>query len=158
MIKSMQTWSAVVQTRCQNGEEMWFKWLWPWNECWCQTGWFEYLRKLLILDFHAQQFLEFAENRAKNKKHPESSSYVGRNPLLMRDVRGEGPDWSKQEGDSNANNYNSGMQKSISEHTMRQTSTCIGYSSRRPISLKNKPIKYPIKRLLSVYWCAAQIS
>ena len=32
--------------------------------------------------------------------------------------------------------YNSGMQKSISEHTTCQTSKWIGYSSRRPISLK----------------------
>ena len=41
--------------------------------------------------------------------------------------------------------YNSGMQKSNSEHTMCQTSKWIGYSSRRPISLKNKSNKYLIK-------------
>ena len=41
--------------------------------------------------------------------------------------------------------YNSGMQKSISEHTTGQTSTGIGYSSRRPISLKNKFNKCLIK-------------
>ena len=34
----------------------------------------------------------------KTKKHPVSSSSVGRNVLLMREVRGEGPDWSKLTG------------------------------------------------------------
>ena len=33
-----------------------------------------------------------AENGAKNKKHPVSSSSVCKNSLLMREVRGEGPD------------------------------------------------------------------
>ena len=42
--------------------------------------------------------------------------------------------------------YNSGMQKSISEHTTRQTSKRIGYSSRR---LKSN--KYLIKSSLHVY-------
>ena len=49
----------------------------------------------ISLDFHAQQSLEFAANGAKNKKHPVSSSSAGRNALLMREVRGQGPDWSK---------------------------------------------------------------
>ena len=40
--------------------------------------------------------------------------------------------------------YNSGMQKSISEHTTHQASKWTGYSSRIPISL--------IKFSLSVYW------
>ena len=46
MHKSMQTWSigsAVCQTKCQNEEKNWSKWLWPWNKGWCQTGWFEYV-------------------------------------------------------------------------------------------------------------------
>ena len=34
----------------------------------------------------------------KTKKHPVSSSSAGRNALLMREVRGEGPDWSKLTG------------------------------------------------------------
>ena len=45
--------------------------------------------------------------------------------------------------------YNSGMQKSISEHTTCQTSKWIGYSSRRPIHIKNKSNKYLIKCSLS---------
>ena len=34
----------------------------------------------------------------EKQKHPVSSSSVGRNALLMREVRGEGPDWSKLTG------------------------------------------------------------
>ena len=45
---------------------------------------------------HAQQSLEFAENGVKNKKHPVSSRHAG--TLLMREIRGEGPDWSKLTG------------------------------------------------------------
>ena len=52
---------------------------------------------------------------------------------ILREVREEGPEWSKpgqrQEGYSNTNNR--GTQKSISEHTMCQTSKWIDYSSRR---------------------------
>ena len=48
--------------------------------------------------------------------------------------------------------YNSGMQKSISDHTTRQISKWIGYSSRRPISIKNKSNKYLIKCSMRVYF------
>ena len=34
--------------------------------------------------------------------------------------------------------FNSGVQKSISEHTTCQTFKWIGYSSRRPVSLKSQ--------------------
>ena len=37
--------SAIVQTKCQNKDEMWSKLLCPWNDCWCQT-WVS--QKLLI--------------------------------------------------------------------------------------------------------------
>ena len=43
-------------------------------------------RLLISLDFHKQRSLEFAENGAKNKKHPVSSSSADRNALLMREV------------------------------------------------------------------------
>ena len=43
------------------------------------------------------------------------------------------------------------MQKSISGHPTRQNSKWIGYSSRRPISLKNKSSKHLIKCSLGVY-------
>ena len=36
--------------------------------------------------------------KKKQKRHPVSSSSAGRNVLLMREVRGEGPDWSKLTG------------------------------------------------------------
>ena len=51
--------------------------------------------------FHTQHS---AENGVKNKKHPVSSILRAEKRLLMREVRGEGPDWSKlsQEGDSNS--------------------------------------------------------
>lgn len=45
--------------------------LWLWNDCLCQTSWFEYLnvpQKLLISrDFHAQQSLKFTESGVKNE-------------------------------------------------------------------------------------------
>ena len=44
MHKSMQMWSrdsAVFQTKHQNEDEMWSKWFWLWNGCWCQTGWWK---------------------------------------------------------------------------------------------------------------------
>ena len=37
--KSMQ-----IRVRIWNADKMWSKWLWQWNDCWCQTGWFEHLR------------------------------------------------------------------------------------------------------------------
>ena len=46
----------------------------------------------------SHQSLEFAENGVKNKKHPVSSSSVGKNYLLMREVRGERPDLLKVTG------------------------------------------------------------
>ena len=39
----------------------------------------------------------------EKQKIPVCSSYVDKNALLMREVRGEGLDWSK--GDSNTNNH-----------------------------------------------------
>ena len=85
--------------------------------------------------FHTQQSLEFAENGAKNKKHPVSSSSAGKNALLMREVRGEGPDWSKLTGsDSIANNHT--LQQWYAEEHALSTQHVkplkwIGYSSRR---------------------------
>ena len=35
----------------------------------------------------------FTQNGTKNQKHPGSSSSVDGNILLMREVRGEWPDW-----------------------------------------------------------------
>ena len=58
--KSMQTWSrssVVVQTKHQNGEAMWPKWLWLWNDRWCQTGWFEYLRNRWSIGFFTHNSL-----------------------------------------------------------------------------------------------------
>ena len=62
----------------------------------CQTVWFEYLRKSPVIFKHNSQ--EFAENGAKNKKHPVSSCSTGKNVLLMSKVRGEGTYWSKLTG------------------------------------------------------------
>ena len=57
----------------------------------------------------------YSELREKLKKHCE-----GRNTLFMREVRGEGPDWSKLTGRPITTHYNSSMQKSISEHNRLQ--------------------------------------
>ena len=45
-----------------------------------------------LLGFSHTSHYEFAENVAKNKKHPVSSSSAGKNMLFMKEVRGEGPD------------------------------------------------------------------
>jgi len=61
----MYTWSrqsAEVQTKHQNGEDRWFKWLWTWHGCWYQTGESEYFRN--YWDFHAQSSLgEWSKER-----------------------------------------------------------------------------------------------
>ena len=59
---------------------------------------------------------------------------MGKNVLLMRAVRGEGPDWSKVTVTQITTHY-SGIQKSISEHTACQTTKWIVSSSRRPIKI-----------------------
>ena len=51
-----------------------------------------------LLGSRTQRSLEFAENGEKNKKHPVSSGPAGRNALLVREIKGEGPDWSKLTG------------------------------------------------------------
>ena len=159
MRKGMQMWSrvsAVVQTKCQNGEEMWSKWFWPWNDYWCQAGWLEHLRNCWSPDdFHAQQSLEFAENGAKTKTSSEQQ--FCRQKRLVNE-RGQRRRARLVKADRKVTvtqittHYNSGMQKSISEHTTHQTSKWIGYSSRRlnplpppppaPISTQS-PLPFP---------------
>ena len=86
----------------------------------------------------------------KNKKHPVSSS-VGKNALLMRGIRGEGPDCSKLTVTvMQITTHYSGVQKSISEHTTRQTSKWIGYSSGRPIKKKSNKV---LSDCICVYVC-----
>ena len=66
------------------------------TDCWCQTGWFEYLRKSLTPGIFTHNSLRSLQRIVrKTKKHPVSSSSAGKNVLLMREVRGEGTDWSK---------------------------------------------------------------
>ena len=72
------------------------------------------------LVFHTQQSLEFADNCAKKTfKNPVSSSYVGKNALIMKGQRRRA---RLVEADQRptvtqiTTHYNSGMQKSISEH------------------------------------------
>ena len=104
-------------------------WLWPWNDYWWQTGWFEHLRNYW---FHG-----FPENGAKNKKHPVSSRFCGQKFIVNE--RGQRRRARLVKADrkvtemQNITRYNSGMQNSISKHTTRQTSKSIGYSSRRPL-------------------------
>ena len=139
MHKSMQTYligSAVFQAKCQNGERMWSKWLWPWNGCWYQIVVSEILKPPWLPWVFMHNSLTQSLKRMvwKTKKHPVSSSSAGRNVSLIREVRREGPDWSKLTRRWQmqiTTHYSSGMQKSISEHTMPKTSKWIGYSSRR---------------------------
>ena len=51
-----------------------------------RQGGLNILEMLISWDFHAQQ------------NHPASSSSAGKNALLMSEVSGEGPDWSKLTG------------------------------------------------------------
>lgn len=46
-------------------------------------------------DFHAQLSLGFLENGQKKKKFTVSGNSVGRNPLLIKEVEREFPDWFK---------------------------------------------------------------
>lgn len=58
-------------------------------------------QKLLISwDFHAQQSLDLR----MVWKTTSSDSSVGENALLMREVRGERPNWFKKASNSNSNN------------------------------------------------------
>ena len=96
----MQTWSggsAVFQTKCQNGEEM----------CDFDRGMIVGARQGGLSISETADLLGFCcttvsrvcrEWCGKKKKHPVSSSSVGRNVLLMGEVRGEGPDLSKLTG------------------------------------------------------------
>ena len=49
-------------------------------------------KQLPSWDSYALQSLEFTENGAINKTHSVSGISVGKNPMLMREVRGECPD------------------------------------------------------------------
>ena len=63
----------------------------------------------------------------KTKKYPVSSSSAGNNVSLMREVRGQRRRARLVQADRKVTvtqittHYNSGMQKSIPEHTTRQT-------------------------------------
>ena len=83
-----------------------------------------------LLGFSHTTVSTVSRERGKNKKHL--------------------PDWSKLMVTVTqiTRHYNSGMQKSISEHT---TSKWIGYCSKRPISQRNKSNKYLIKCSVNVY-------
>ena len=76
----------VFQTKCQNGEEIRSKLFWPWNDCWCQTGWFEYLRNSWSPGIFTHNSLESLQRMVRKTKKT-SSEQTGR---------------SWQEGDSNA--------------------------------------------------------
>ena len=56
-------------------------------------------------DFHTKQSVDFAENGAKNKKHPVSGSSAGKKALWERSEETGQTGQSWQEGDSNANNH-----------------------------------------------------
>ena len=111
---------------------------------------YRYQSRLLISwDFHTRQSREFVENGAKKQKtsseqqfrwqkHVVSERRQRRRARLVKAGR-------KVTVMQITTHHNSGMQKSISERTMRQTSKWIGYSSRRL-----KCNKYLIKCSLSV--------
>lgn len=84
----------------------WLKCLW--NDCWHQTWWFEYLKLLILWDFHAQQSLEFTENSVKNILR-------AKNPRLVNE-RGQSRIGGLVQADRKAavtqnTSYNSAVQK-----------------------------------------------
>ena len=58
---------------------------------------------------------------------------------------------AQQFAENGANKFSRSISQSISEHKMLKTSKWIGYSSRRPIILKNKSNKHLIKCSLSAH-------
>ena len=146
MQKHMQMWSrgaAVVQTKCQNGEEIWSKWLWPWNDCWCQTGWFEYLRNCWSQcgPFHAQWSLEQTSSEQQFCEHKcivieRSQSRSARLAKANRKVTVM----------QITTHYNRGMQK-ISDLLWTHDTANLQKTKRS----KNKSNKYLIKCSLCIY-------
>ena len=95
------------------------------------TSWLS--QKLLISwDFHAQQSLEFAENGAKNIIYKGDQQFCRQKCIVNQ--RGQRTMARQVKADRKVTvtrittHYNSGMQKSISEHTPRQK--WIGYSNK----------------------------
>ena len=139
-IKSMPTWSrgsAVFQTQCQNGEEMWSKWG---LSIWEMADLLELLQTTV-----SKVCWEWCEKR---KKTSSEQQFCGQkrvvNTICQRIwVKADRKVTVKQI----STHYNSGMQESISEHMTHQTSQWIGYSS-----IKRKCNKYLIKCSVSVYW------
>ena len=85
-LKSFRYGPGDVHINPKDGGEILSKWLWMWSDYWCQTGWFEYLRNCFSCNTVYSEWCD---------KQKTSSSYAGRNAFLMREVRGEGPDWLK---------------------------------------------------------------
>ena len=118
------------QTKCQNGEEMWSKWLWPWGVCWWQTGWFEYLRNGWSPGFSRTTVSRVCREWCEKQKTSSEQQFCGQKCVVNE--RGQGRRawlslWlvkadRKVRVAQIMTHHNSSMQKSISEHTMRQTS------------------------------------
>lgn len=51
------------------------------------------MKLLISWDFYAQKVVKVTQSDAENPKHKVSNSYIDGNTLLMREVRGEWPDW-----------------------------------------------------------------
>lgn len=61
------------------------QWLRLWHGCWCQTGCFEYFRKILISrDSGAQQTLESAENGVEKQKSSNERQLCGQKCLVEK--------------------------------------------------------------------------
>ena len=105
--------------------------------------------KLLISwDFHTEQPLEFAVSREWCEKQKTSSGQQFRGQKCVVNEERSRRD-RKVTATQITTHCNSGMQKSVSEHTTCQSSKWIGYSSRSSLSKKSN--KYLIKCSVSVY-------
>ncbi len=137
-------WPAEVQTEHQNGEERGFKWLWTWNDCWCETGWSEYFKNCWSTGIFTHKHLYGLQRMVWKRENIQWAAVVGmkipcwcqrRMGRLFRDDR-------KATVTKN-HSLQPRYAEYISERTTRRTLKQMGYSSRRPhrvllLSAKNK--------------------
>ena len=90
--------SVNVHINHQKGKIMWSQWFWPWHNCWCQTGWFEYFCKLLMIwVFHEKQ------SRAKQNIQWVAVLWMDKPCWWERSMENgqTGQSWQKVYGNSN---------------------------------------------------------
>ena len=99
-------------------DQMWSKWLLLWNDCWCQTGWFEYLRNCWSSGIVTHNSLQSLQTIVWKTKNIQWLQFCGQKRFANE--RGQ---WKRKVTVMQiTTHYSSGMQKSISEHSTSQSS------------------------------------